>query len=161
MNYFHFSIARERRTNLYKHLTAEETLRLFGGLLDLSGEQIKSRSEQLLDMVGLAHARKRRVGEFSHGMGRRLGLAQALLNDPDLVILDEPTAGMDPVGCREVKDLILALKKRGKTVLLTSQARPRPRTRRAVRETRCRVEADIGLLSRSRLAGLEVGLPDV
>jgi ABC-2 type transport system ATP-binding protein len=108
------------RTNLYKHLTAEETLKLFGGLLDLSGDQIKSRSEQLLEMVGLSHARKRRVGEFSHGMGRRLGLAQALLNDPDLVILDEPTAGMDPVGCREVKDLILALKARGKTVLLTS-----------------------------------------
>jgi ABC-2 type transport system ATP-binding protein len=108
------------RSYLYKHLTAEETLRYFGGLLDLSNDQIESRTDQLLEMVGLAGARQRRAGEFSHGMGRRLGLAQALLNDPDLIILDEPTAGLDPVGCREVKDLIITLGKRGKTVLLTS-----------------------------------------
>jgi ABC-2 type transport system ATP-binding protein len=108
------------RSYLYKHLTAEETLRYFGGLLNLSSDQIQSRSDQLLEMVGLSGARKRRAGEFSHGMGRRLGLAQALLNDPDLIILDEPTAGLDPVGCREVKDLIITLGKRGKTVLLTS-----------------------------------------
>src|ERR1041385_1505994 len=71
-------------------------------------------------MVGLSKARRRQVGEFSKGMQRRIGLAQALINDPDLVILDEPTAGMDPLGCREVKDLIIALAKRGKTVILSS-----------------------------------------
>src|SRR6202453_4699207 len=71
-------------------------------------------------MVGLGKTRTRVVGEFSKGMQRRIGLAQALINDPDLVILDEPTAGLDPIGCREVKDLIIALAKRGKTVILSS-----------------------------------------
>jgi ABC-2 type transport system ATP-binding protein len=71
-------------------------------------------------MVGLSQVRTRVVGEFSKGMQRRIGLAQALINDPDLVILDEPTAGLDPIGCREVKDLILALARRGKTVILSS-----------------------------------------
>ena len=71
-------------------------------------------------MVGLAHARRRRVGEFSKGMARRIGLAQAMINDPAFLILDEPTSGLDPLGCKEVKDLILALKKRGKTVVITS-----------------------------------------
>ena len=108
------------RSYLYKNLTAEETLSYFGEILNLSKEQIKSRTDQLLEMVGLQHSKKRYVGEFSHGMTRRMGLAQALLNDPDFVILDEPTAGLDPVGCREVKDLIITLGKRGKTVLLTS-----------------------------------------
>jgi len=108
------------RSYLYKNLTAEETLRYFGEILNLSSDQIKNRSEQLLEMVGLQNARKRFVGEFSHGMTRRMGMAQALLNDPDFVILDEPTAGLDPVGCREVKDLIITLGQRGKTVLLTS-----------------------------------------
>ncbi|MCX6894279.1 MAG: ABC transporter ATP-binding protein, partial [Verrucomicrobia bacterium] len=79
-----------------------------------------SRAEQLLDMVGLSQTRTRAVGEFSKGMQRRIGLAQALINDPDLVILDEPTAGLDPIGGREVKDLILALARRGKTVILSS-----------------------------------------
>ncbi len=105
---------------LYKDLTAQETLRYFGEILNLSRAQIDSRSGQLLEMVGLESVRKRRIGEFSHGMNRRMGLAQALLNDPDFLILDEPTAGMDPVGCREVKDLIITLGKRGKTVLLSS-----------------------------------------
>src|SRR5436305_15014823 len=71
-------------------------------------------------MVGLSQAHLRAVGEFSKGMQRRIGLAQALINDPDLVILDEPTSGLDPIGCREVKDLILALARRGKTVILSS-----------------------------------------
>jgi ABC-2 type transport system ATP-binding protein len=76
--------------------------------------------DQLLEMIGLQHARRRLVGEFSKGMARRIGLAQALINDPDLVILDEPTSGLDPLGCRQIKDLITALAKRGKTVLLSS-----------------------------------------
>ena len=107
-------------TYLYKYLTAYETLDFFASLFGLSGEERKKRCEQLLDMVGLSHARNRRVGEFSKGMARRIGLAQAMINDPQLLILDEPTSGLDPLGCREVKDLILMLKKRGKTVLVTS-----------------------------------------
>ena len=71
-------------------------------------------------MIGLQHARNRVVGEFSKGMARRIGLAQALINDPDLVVLDEPTSGLDPIGCRQVKDLILTLARRGKTVLMSS-----------------------------------------
>ncbi len=105
---------------LYKYLTAEETLDFFGALFGLSAAERKLRTEQLLEMVGLTHARRRRVGEFSKGMARRIGLAQAMINDPALLILDEPTSGLDPLGCREVKDLILHLKKRGKTVIVTS-----------------------------------------
>ena len=105
---------------LYKYLTAEETLDFFGSLFNLSRADRKNRIDQLLEMVGLAHARRRRVGEFSKGMARRIGLAQAMINDPAFLILDEPTSGLDPLGCKEVKDLILALKKRGKTVVITS-----------------------------------------
>ena len=105
---------------LYKFLTAEETLDFFGALFDLSRADRRARIDQLLEMVGLAHARYRKVGEFSKGMARRIGLAQAMINDPAFLILDEPTSGLDPIGCREVKDLILALKKRGQTVLITS-----------------------------------------
>jgi ABC-2 type transport system ATP-binding protein len=105
---------------LYRYLNSHETLDFFGNLFHLPGEERKRRSEQLLDMVGLAQTHTRPVGEFSKGMQRRIGLAQALINDPDLVILDEPTAGLDPIGCREVKDLILALARRGKTVILSS-----------------------------------------
>ncbi len=107
-------------TSLYQYLTAEETLDFFGSLFSLSPADRRSRISQLLEMVGLAHARNRRVGEFSKGMARRIGLAQAMINDPAFLILDEPTSGLDPLGCREVKDLILTLKKRGKTVLITS-----------------------------------------
>jgi ABC-2 type transport system ATP-binding protein len=105
---------------LYRFLDSHETLNFFGSLFDLPPAERKKRSEQLLEMVGLSQVRTRVVGEFSKGMQRRIGLAQALINDPDLVILDEPTAGMDPIGCREVKDLILAMARRGKTVILSS-----------------------------------------
>ena len=105
---------------LYPHLTPQETLAFYARLFPLPAAEARRRIAELLDMAGLAHARHRPVGEFSKGMARRLGLAQALLNDPDLVILDEPTAGLDPQGTRQVKDLILALASRGKTVLLTS-----------------------------------------
>lgn len=107
-------------TPLYRYLTAFETLDFFGALFNLSALERKSRAEQLLEMVGLAHVRDRRVGEFSKGMARRVGLAQAMVNDPAFLVLDEPTSGLDPIGCREVKDLILTLKERGKTVLITS-----------------------------------------
>jgi ABC-2 type transport system ATP-binding protein len=105
---------------LYRYLNSRETLNFFGNLFHLSKADRTNRAEQLLDMVGLGKTQMRPVGEFSKGMQRRIGLAQALINDPDLVILDEPTAGLDPIGCREVKDLILALAKRGKTVILSS-----------------------------------------
>ncbi len=105
---------------LYKYLDSRETLDFFGNLFQLPPEQRDQRTEQLLEMVGLNQVRSRTVGEFSKGLQRRIGLAQALINDPDLVILDEPTAGLDPLGCREVKDVILALKNRGKTVILSS-----------------------------------------
>src|SRR5580698_10503653 len=105
---------------LYRYLNSRETLDFFGNLFHLSKNDRDNRAEQLLDMVGLGKTQTRAVGEFSKGMQRRIGLAQALINDPDLVILDEPTAGLDPIGCREVKDLIIALARRGKTVILSS-----------------------------------------
>jgi ABC-2 type transport system ATP-binding protein len=105
---------------LYRYLNSYETLDFFGNLFSLPAQERRQRAEQLLDMVGLTQTRTRAVGEFSKGMQRRIGLAQALINDPDLVILDEPTAGLDPIGCREVKDLIIALARRGKTVILSS-----------------------------------------
>jgi ABC-2 type transport system ATP-binding protein len=105
---------------LYRYLDSGETLDFFGSLFDLPPRERSRRSAELLEMVGLNQVTRRPVGEFSKGMQRRIGLAQALINDPDLVILDEPTSGLDPIGCREVKDLILALARRGKTVLLSS-----------------------------------------
>src|SRR3989449_1176487 len=105
---------------LYRYLNSRETLDFFGNLFHLSKGDRNDRAEQLLEMVGLSQTRMRAVGEFSKGMQRRIGLAQALINDPDLVILDEPTSGLDPIGCREVKDLIVALARRGQTGLFSS-----------------------------------------
>jgi ABC-2 type transport system ATP-binding protein len=105
---------------LYRFLNSKETLDFFGQLFQIEAKERARRSDQLLEMVGLSQANTRAVGEFSKGMQRRIGLAQALINDPDLIILDEPTAGLDPIGCREVKDVIVALARRGKTVILTS-----------------------------------------
>jgi len=107
-------------TYSYPYLNARETLTFYGMLFDLPAGVRRERTAQLLDMIGLRHAQRRPVGEFSKGMARRIGLAQALINDPDLVILDEPTSGLDPIGCRQVKDLIQTLRARGKTVLLSS-----------------------------------------
>lgn len=105
---------------LYRFLTPGETLDYYGKLFGQDGAQRKKRTETLLEMVGLTHAARRPVGEFSKGMQRKVGLAQALINDPDLLILDEPTSGMDPIATAEVKEVILELKRRGKTVLLCS-----------------------------------------
>ncbi len=107
-------------TYLYRFLNADETLAFFGRIFGLEATVIRERSEKLIQRVGLAQARRRRLGEYSKGMARRLGLAQALINDPDLVILDEPTSGLDPIGSAEVKELIVELKRAGKTVLLCS-----------------------------------------
>ncbi|MGA1236028.1 MAG: ATP-binding cassette domain-containing protein [Limisphaerales bacterium] len=105
---------------LYRYLDSRETVDFFGSLFDLPPAERDRRSAQLLEMVGLNKVHRRLVGEFSKGMQRRIGLAQALINDPELVILDEPTSGLDPIGCREVKDLIVALANRGTTVILSS-----------------------------------------
>src|SRR5213595_1082635 len=104
----------------YKYLTGEETLRFFGRLCGLRGARLRERIDELLELVGLTKARKRRLGVYSKGMLQRIGLAQALIHDPRLVVLDEPTAGVDPAGSREIRDLILDLKHRGITVLLSS-----------------------------------------
>ncbi len=105
---------------LYPFLTPEETLDFYGRLFGLRARERRRRTNDLLEMIGLVHARRRPVGDFSKGMARRVGLAQALINDPDLVILDEPTSGLDPIGCRQMKDLLLTLARRGKTVVLSS-----------------------------------------
>lgn len=106
---------------LYRFLNAYETLDFYGRLFNMSAAQRRERSEKLLDLVKLApQARRRQLKEYSKGMTRRIGVAQALINDPDLVMLDEPTSGLDPLGNRDMKDLILDLKKQGKTVLMCS-----------------------------------------
>ncbi len=105
---------------LYRYLSARETLDFYGRLFSLPARVRKMRIEALLDMVGLKAVANRAVGTFSKGMARRIGLAQALINDPDLLILDEPTTGLDPIGTRQMKDLFLQLAKRGKTILLCS-----------------------------------------
>lgn len=104
----------------YKYLTAAETLRFYGKICALTGKKLESRIDELLELVGMEDARNRRVGGYSKGMLQRIGLAQALIQDPRLLVLDEPTAGVDPLGSRQIRDLILELKSRGKTVLLTS-----------------------------------------
>ena len=105
---------------LYPYLNARETLDFYGRLFGLRRPERRRRIDSLLDMVGLTGAARRPVGEYSKGMARRIGLAQALINDPDLLILDEPTSGLDPLGTRQIKDLISQLGQRGKTVLLCS-----------------------------------------
>lgn len=104
----------------YKFLTAAETLRFYGKVCGMGGAALNKRIDELIHLVGLEEARDRRIGGFSKGMLQRIGLAQALIQDPRLVVLDEPTAGVDPAGSHQIRDLILDLKKRGKTVLLTS-----------------------------------------
>ncbi|MBA2242104.1 MAG: ABC transporter ATP-binding protein [Chthoniobacterales bacterium] len=104
----------------YKYLTGAETLRFYGKLCGLRGPKLVTRVDELLELVGLTNARDRRLGGYSKGMLQRIGLAQALVHEPRLVVLDEPTAGVDPVGSREIRDLILDLKRRGITVLLSS-----------------------------------------
>ncbi|MBL4697264.1 MAG: ABC transporter ATP-binding protein [Phycisphaerales bacterium] len=105
---------------LYPFLNARETLDYYGKLFGLDKKTREGRIDELLEMVGLEHAQFRPVREYSKGMQRRIGIAQALINDPDLLILDEPTTGLDPIGTRQVKDLILELGRRGKTIILSS-----------------------------------------
>src|SRR2546421_503319 len=104
---------------LYRFLNGEEILRFYGKLFKIDRKTLNRRVPELLDIVGLdAKSRKRKLREYSKGMARRIGLAQTLINNPDLILLDEPTTGLDPIGTREMKDLILSLKRQGKTVVL-------------------------------------------
>ena len=107
-------------TYLYKFLTPIETLEYYAKLFHLDRSTRKKRIAMLLDMVGLEHAANRPVGEFSKGMMRKVGMAQALINDPEFLILDEPTSGMDPIATDDVKKVIRQLRDRGKTILLCS-----------------------------------------
>jgi ABC-2 type transport system ATP-binding protein len=109
---------------LYKFLNAEETLDFYGRLFDMPASVRRQRVAELIDMVGLNWAKRRQLREYSKGMTRRIGLAQALINDPELILLDEPTTGLDPIGTREMKDLILRLRDEGKTILMCSHLLP-------------------------------------
>lgn len=105
---------------LYRYLSARETLDYYGKLFGIDRRTRRRRTDELLDMVGLSNVSHRAVGEFSKGMTRRIGIAQALVNDPEFLILDEPTSGLDPIGTRQVKDVLIELRRRGKTILLSS-----------------------------------------
>lgn len=105
---------------LYKFLNAEETLDFYGRLFNMSAATRKARVAELIQMMDLERAKHRQLKEYSKGMTRRIGLAQALINDPELIVLDEPTTGLDPIGSRQMKDLILRLRDQGKTVLMCS-----------------------------------------
>jgi ABC-2 type transport system ATP-binding protein len=104
----------------YKHLSGLETLLFYGRLCSMSGRDLQDKAREMLALTGLEDAANRRVAGFSKGMLQRLGLAQALLHEPRLIILDEPTAGVDPAGSRKIRDLIMGFKERGITVLVTS-----------------------------------------
>src|SRR5262245_56803097 len=105
---------------LYRFLNAEETLDFYGRLFNLDPSKRHTESARLIEKVGLKTDRKRALREYSKGMRQRIGLAQALINDPDLVILDEPTSGLDPIGTRWMKNLLIELRNRGKTVIMCS-----------------------------------------
>jgi ABC-2 type transport system ATP-binding protein len=105
---------------LYRFLNAEETLDFYGRLFDMPANVRRQRIGELIHMVKLDWAKRRQLREYSKGMTRRIGLAQALINDPELIVLDEPTTGLDPIGCREMKDLIIDLRDKGKTILMCS-----------------------------------------
>src|SRR5207253_2508612 len=109
---------------LYRFLNAEETLDFYGRLFNMPSDVRRQRTAELIKMVGLNWAKRRQLREYSKGMTRRIGLAQALINDPELILLDEPTSGLDPIGTREMKDLILQLKAQGKTILMSSHLLP-------------------------------------
>ncbi len=107
-------------SDFYRFLTAEETLDFYGRLFNISRATRRQRTFELLEQVGLGWAKRRQLKEYSKGMKRRIGLAQALINDPELILLDEPTTGLDPIGVRQMKDMILSLRDEGKTILMCS-----------------------------------------
>jgi ABC-2 type transport system ATP-binding protein len=105
---------------LYRFLNAVETLDFYGRLFNMPTKERRARATELIEMVGLSGAQRRPLKEYSKGMTRRIGLAQALINDPELILLDEPTTGLDPIGTKQMKNLIIQLKEQGKTVILCS-----------------------------------------
>jgi ABC-2 type transport system ATP-binding protein len=107
-------------TYYYKFLSAEELLRFYGRIFEIPRAELESRIDRVLKLVELEHARKRLIKTYSKGMQQRVGLAQALINNPDLLILDEPTSGLDPVGRMKVREIIQRLKNEGKTVFFSS-----------------------------------------
>ena len=107
-------------TYYYKFLTAEELLRFYGKIFGLASAELEKRIDHVLRLVELEHARKRLIRTYSKGMQQRVGLAQALINDPDLLILDEPTSGLDPLGRMKVREIIQRLRDEGKTVFFSS-----------------------------------------
>jgi ABC-2 type transport system ATP-binding protein len=109
-----------RNPYFYEHLSAEEFLRFYGSFFEYSAAEIRGRVDHLLRLTDIFHARKLQLRKFSKGMLQRAGIAQALINDPQIVFLDEPMSGLDPMGRREVRDLILSLKKQGKTVFFST-----------------------------------------
>lgn len=111
-------------TYLYRFLNAEETLDFYGRLFDMPAKLRRQRAAELIELVGLGWAKRRQLKEYSKGMTRRIGVAQALINDPELVVLDEPTTGLDPQGCRDMKDLIQNLRAAGKTIIMCSHLLP-------------------------------------
>jgi ABC-2 type transport system ATP-binding protein len=104
----------------YEHMTAREVVGFYGGLFGLSGEAKLKRVDQLLDLVGLQNAAGKTLRAFSKGMLQRVGIAQALINDPKVLFFDEPTSGLDPIAHRDIRDLILHLKNEGRTIFLSS-----------------------------------------
>ena len=104
----------------YGFLNGDETLRFYGKLCGVTGPKLEQRIEELIELVGLQNGRERPLRSYSKGMLQRIGLAQALIHDPDLLFLDEPTAGVDPLGSAQIRDLIIRLKKMGKTVIFSS-----------------------------------------
>lgn len=125
----------------YDHLTAEELLAYFAGLFGLNNGDARQRAATTLDRVGLGADRRRPIRQYSKGMVQRVGLAQALVNDPELIVLDEPMSGLDPVGRREVRELILELHDEGRTVLFSSHIL-------SDAELLC---SEVGILNRGRL----------
>lgn len=108
------------RPYFYEFLTARETLNFYGRLSHMKSAEIKNRSEELLDLLELTHAADRQVGSYSKGMLQRLGMAQAMIHDPHLIILDEPMSGLDPIGRNKIKEIIKKLGERGKTVFFST-----------------------------------------
>lgn len=108
----------------YEHLKPQELLKFYGQLFGLGGKELERRGDELLELVGLSHAKDRPIRKFSKGMRQRVGIAQALINDPELVILDEPQTGLDPTGRKEVRDLIAHLRDDGKTIMFSSHILP-------------------------------------
>ena len=132
---------------LYKFLNAEETLDFYARLFDMGAQERKARIDELINMIGLQWAKRRQLKEYSKGMTRRIGLAQALINDPELILLDEPTTGLDPIGTREMKDLILRLRDEGKTVSCSAATCCADMCRTCVTESRFCIRVSCGNLA--------------